>query len=82
MYLEEENRPCSRTLFKYNLPVFLIKTIANWYSKLKVAVKWGGVFSNSFSVCSGVRQGGVLSASLFNMYINCMIVELRKKNLA
>ena len=69
------------TLYKLKLPAFLIKTIVNWYGKLKVCVKWNGVFSGVFNVHSEVRQGGVLSPSLFNLYVNCMITELRKNRL-
>ena len=69
------------TLYKVNVPSFLIKAIVNWYGKLKVCIKWNGVFSGVFNVYSGVRQGGVLSPFLFNLYVNCIITELRRKRL-
>jgi len=51
--------------------------ISNWYSKLYVAVRWKGVISTSFHVCSGVRQGSTLSPSLSNVFSNLLIVRLR-----
>ena len=32
--------------------------------------------SDFFKTCNGVKQGGVLSAVLFSMYINPLLVEL------
>ena len=37
-------------------------------------VKWGSTLSSKFQVTNGVRQGGVLSPLLFNVYVN----ELRE----
>ena len=34
-----------------------------------MTVKWGHCINNSFNVTNGVRQGGVLSPQLFNVYI-------------
>ena len=33
-------------------------------------VKWGSTLSSKFQVTNGVRQGGVLSPLLFNVYVN------------
>ena len=35
-----------------------------------MTVKWGHCISKSFNVTNGVRQGGVLSPQLFNVYID------------
>ena len=51
-------------------------TIVNWYSKLSVVIKWNGQLSQPLTVKSGVRQGGVLSPVLFNVYVNRMLTEL------
>lgn len=47
------------------------------YSKLSVIVRWNGFNSGVFKVFSGVRQGGILSPSLFNLYVNTIIGILR-----
>ena len=68
-------------LIKKGLPRFLVETIINWYEKLSVVVRWNGQVSSSLSVSSGVRQGGILSPSLFNLYVNCFITQLRNSDL-
>ena len=35
----------------------------------------GGVYSSSFTVTNGVRQGGILSPYLFNVYVNDLRVK-------
>jgi hypothetical protein len=57
--------------------VCFIKVISCWYSKLFSSVRWNSVYSDEFKVVSGVRQGGILSPILFNVYVDDMIVNLR-----
>ena len=42
-------------------------------------VNWNGECSSTFSVGSGVQQGGVLSPVLFTVYLDVRIDELRKQ---
>jgi len=44
-------------------------------------VKWSGCYSQCSSVKSGIRQGGILSPLLFNIYIDSMISALRLSDL-
>ena len=41
-------------------------------------VRWEGEESEIFKIKNGVKQGGVLSAILFCIYINYLIKEMRK----
>ena len=41
-------------------------------------VKWGSTLSSKFQVTNGVRQGGVFSPLIFNVYVN-ELSELLKK---
>ena len=50
--------------------------VSNWYSKLRVSVRWKGAVSASFRVYNGVRQGSTLSPSLLSVFINVLIVRL------
>ena len=42
-----------------------------------MCVRWNGVFSQSFHVSNGVRQGGVLSPVLFSVYVDGLLCKLR-----
>lgn len=68
------------SLIKSGAPKWLILILVNWYSKLNVCVKWKNCISRSFAVASGVRQGGVISPALFNVFINSFIINLRNCN--
>lgn len=59
------------------LPLCFIKCISCWYSKLYSVVRWNSIYSSEFKVLSGVRQGGILSPILFNVYVDDMIEELK-----
>ena len=43
--------------------------------------KWGSTFSGKFHVTNGVRQGGVLSPLLFNVYVNELSECLNKSGI-
>ena len=50
----------------------LAKLLLEWYCTQLFHVKWGSVISGGFNVTNGVRQGGILSPFLFNMYIDSL----------
>ena len=49
------------SLVKAGLPVWVVKVLVDWYSKLHVAVRWKDSLSYAIHVKSGVRQAGSLS---------------------
>jgi exonuclease III len=61
-----------RKLIDRKFPCTIIKLLSIWYSTQMFCVKWGHVFSNSFRVSNGVRQGGVLSSYLFCVYMDTL----------
>jgi retron-type reverse transcriptase len=69
-----------RALSSRGVPNAIIDILRNWYEKLVVNNRWGNSYSNDFVVNNGVRQGSVLSPSLFNLFINIFIVQLRRNN--
>ena len=46
-----------------------------------MTVKWGHCISNNFNVTNCVRQGGVLSPQLFNVYIDGLCDILNKSTI-
>ena len=56
-------------------PVYFVRLLSVWYAQQSMRVKWKEKFSEWFSV---VRQGSVLSPSLFNVYLDELLVRLRK----
>ena len=58
-----------------------IRLLFYWYSNLSSVCKWLNSISDAFSVISGVRQGGVLSARFWAVYMDDLIKELRKSGM-
>ena len=42
------------------------------------SVRWNGAFSNMLPIKNGVLQGSILSPSIFNLYVDVIIVALSK----
>ena len=56
-------------LLKLGIPYTYVNMIRYCYSKQYVKVRYQNNYSDEWLVCNGVRQGGVLSGFLFNIYI-------------
>ena len=68
------------SLIRAGLPKIVLLLLADWYTKLVIAVRWNGVLSREILVHSGVRQGSSFSPALFNVFINVFLVKLRLNN--
>jgi len=58
------------------LPARLVKLVVDWYGKTFSVTKWNNSLSDPISIKSGIRQGGILSPILFNIYIDVIINAL------
>jgi len=63
-----------------NVTTAFLNVVINWYSKMNVIVRWNNSLSAMLRIKSGVRQGGVLSPYLFNVYADVFIKNIVTKN--
>ncbi|KAK2722953.1 hypothetical protein QYM36_003220 [Artemia franciscana] len=56
----------------------IIGTLQYCFEVQHFKIKWSGYFSECFPVLNGVRQGGVLSLLLYNLYVDDLNLHLAK----
>lgn len=61
-----------------SLPRELCSVFEYWYAHQTNVVKWAGTHSDAYGLECGVRQGGVTSPKLFNLYIDNLIDGLSR----
>ena len=59
----------------------LLRFIINMYIGQNIRVKWNDCISHVYAVSNGVKQGGVMSPLLFNLYVQDLIECLDRKGL-
>ena len=57
------------------------RLVRQWYQDLRSQVKLGFHLSRCFSISQGIRQGSVLSPSLFNLVLDPLLSTLKQRNL-
>ena len=64
-------------LVEKGLPPIVIRMLAYVYEEQQGCVVWDGIRSTSFKITNGTRQGSVLSPTLFSVYLDDLLGELR-----
>ena len=79
---EAFDRLSHRTLFnklsERGVPGFILRVLIYWYKNQTMCIRWGDVDFVRFKV--GVRQGGILSPYLFNVYVDELSEQLKLCN--
>ena len=65
-------------LIERDICPLIIRFLMNSYLISKSLVKWNNTKSSSFNLNNGVKQGAVLSAPLFALYIDDLLNQLNK----
>ncbi len=68
-------------LIKRGSTWYLVNILIFWYSHQTMMIRWGIVLSDPFTVSNGVRQGGIFSPYLFNVYMDDLSNELNACNI-
>jgi hypothetical protein len=67
-------------LIERGIPKIFLDIIISWYESLVCRVRWGDCYSDWFHVTAGVRQGGVLLSDFYCIYVDDLIVKLKRLN--
>lgn len=66
-------------LREVSVPSEVLCLFKYWYSNQTNQIRWQNSLSEEYRLECGVRQGGISSPKLFNLYLNELIVELSSK---
>ena len=65
-------------LLQPNINVYCIRLIVASYVQQISRISWGNHLSQYFKLLNGVKQGRVLSPILFNIYIDKLLLEIKR----
>ena len=67
-----------KKLIDRKMPAIVVRVLIFAYEEQQAWVKWGKAKSRCFGIVNGTRQGSVLSPALFSVYMDDLIVQIRK----
>ena len=68
-------------LLDKNVPYCIIRLLLDAYERQEARVMWKTCNSEYFKLQNGVKQGGVISPTLFNLYIDRLLLKLKKSGI-
>ena len=66
-----------KKLIERKIPFIILRLLLYIYRKQKCCVKWNNKKSNYFNIQNGVRQGAVVSPSIFCIYLDTLLKNLK-----
>ena len=67
-----------KRLIERGMPAIVVRVIIFVYEEQYAWIKWGNSRSSLFPIVNGTRQGSILSPALFALYVDELLVELRR----
>jgi len=77
--ITELSRNVWKVLKRYGIPEVLITVIRNFHDGARARVRVDGVLSEAFALNTGVKQGSVLSPTLFNIFLGAIVHAARRE---
>ena len=68
-------------LLSKKLPICIIRMLLNCYIRQESRASWSSYYTDYFTMSNGVKQGGVLSAILFTLYLDKLLIRLKNSNI-
>ena len=68
-------------LFDKHVHLFVIKLLVFWYLQQQMNIRWDNTVSSSFHVTNEVKQGGIISPVLFNVYMDDLSTSLANSSI-
>ena len=65
-------------LSKYGIPDKMVALLKAMYTNMKATVELNGIRTDEFDVTNGLRQGCVISCTLFNLFFDRVMTEARE----
>ena len=70
-----------KKLINRKVPSLIVRLLLFWYRNQVMNIRWGSSLSDHFAVLNGVRQGGILSPLLFNVYMDDLTHRLNRSGI-
>ena len=70
-----------KKLLKRSISVIIVRILMFWHSKQEICVKWGDETSTCVTISNGVRQGSILSPTLFSIYMDDLSLILSESGI-
>ena len=68
-------------LYKKHLCPLTLRLLMDSCCSQKMRIIWNGAYSDTITICNGVKQGRVLTPLLFNIYLEELLLKLEAQGL-